>query len=483
MRVLKSLIALRNRLVLHGETLAAYEAIVTLTAPPSEILARDEEMLRQALGNRDARLVPLDYAQGPAAAVTTPLGDLDRRGIVWWPMLVTPAARAGELTPIGFGQAGAPRGVYVGHTVRGGQPVFVPMVRDGRRAENWLIAGMTGAGKSVMRKALATGILADGGERIRVVSIDPDGEDRRMDVPEAQPARFLDLTSPSAPLPNLLALPPAEGDAEEDRGRYGRMREGALHAMTVAADLTPTEHGALERAVTHALAEGAGVVEHDPSTWDRPASVTWEDVCGALEANARKDRFADEAAAKVWRAVYGGLRHLFVGREPLTAPDARLTVLHTGSPEAAVDSHEAYVRFAMVTWLVWEWLRQNRRRGLETVVMVDEGQRVFQHPVLGPYFAALMTTIRKWRGQMIFATNTPSQLWARTAAGGGANPVGDMLWGNTPYKAIFALEEAQIEALARNAEIPPGVLAAIRAQREDDKTAVLRLGGNGSRCG
>jgi hypothetical protein len=432
-------------------------------------------MLRQALGNRDARLVPLDYAHGPAAGIHAPLGDPERRGIGFWPLLVTPAARVGELIPTGYGSAGSVRGVYVGHAVHGGQPVFVPMARDGSRAENWLLFGMTGAGKSVMRKALATGILADGGERVRAISIDPDGEDRHMDVPEAQPMRFIDLTAPDAPLPNLLAIPPAEGDEAEDRGRFARMREGAVHALTVAADLTPAEQGAVERALTRALAEAAGIVDDEPATWDRPAAATWREVYAALEADARQDRFAEEAAAKAWRAVHGGLRHLFSGTASLEASQARLTVLHTGSPEAAVDSREAYVRFAMVTWMVWEWLRQNRRRGLETVVMVDEGQRVFQHPVLGPYFAALMTTVRKWRAQMLFATNTPSQLWAQ-GANGSANPVGDMLWGNTPYKAIFALEEAQIEALARNAQIPAGVMAAIRAQRESDKTAVLRLG-------
>ncbi len=109
------------------------------------------------------------------------------------------------------------------------------------------------------------------------------------------------------------------------------------------------------------------------------------------------------------------------------------------------------------------------------MVVVDEGQRVFGHPLLARHFAALATTIRKWRGSLVLARNTPGALWE---AGHG-----EALWGNALYKVVFAVETGQVDALAQHADVPAGVLDAVRRQLHT-RRGVIRDGGRGGcRCG
>ena len=146
----------------------------------------------------------------------------------------------------------------------------------------------------------------------------------------------------------------------------------------------------------------------------------------------------------------------------------RLTVLHLGNPNASArDARGIAVRYALAVQAVWEWLRRNRVLGRWTMVVVDEGQRVMENPVLAPNLADLCTAIRKWRGCLVLATNAPAALWR-----GGH---GDAVWANTAVKVIFWLEDDQLDALRRRADIPDPVAAAVRRQH-GTRTACARIG-------
>ncbi|PZN00771.1 MAG: hypothetical protein DIU76_12080 [Bacillota bacterium] len=66
--------------------------------------------------------------------------------------------------------------------------------------------------------------------------------------------------------------------------------------------------------------------------------------------------------------------------------------------------------------------------------------------------------------------NAPGPLWK-----GG---YGEAVWANTALKVIFALEAGQVEELDRYADVPQGVLNAIRTQ-QSTRRAVVRTGGQG----
>lgn len=428
-------------------------------------------------------MAPLEAEQWPAALRAWGAGPLFEAGETpawarWlgfggaplWAPRVVPADRAAGLVWPGRGQVGDPPdgAVYVGHT-----PDLQPVCVDFRQAEagvaaNVLAVGASGSGKSFWLKTLVRGLLADGWW---VVVLDVDGEYRALC--EAEGGAWLDVSGERVgAFPDPLALPAPLGDPDEDARRWDRMMGTAGRLAAVLGGLGLAEQGAVERAVQAAWA-ARGVTPDDPASWDRAgASPTMAEVWAALDAARGRDPAAAAAADALWRFVHGSGRHLFQGRPTAWhEPPARCAVWHLGglaqmTPTTAI-SPEAAGRYALVLDATWEWLRRLRRAGEWTAVVVDEGQRVLPQPVLGEAVAAMATTIRKWNGVLVFATNTPDPLW-RTPAGQG-------LWSVTPIKALLKLEAAQVQGLVQALAVPAPVREALPHLPE--RTVLARLPG------
>lgn len=238
--------------------------------------------------------------------------------------------------------------------------------------------------------------------------------------------------------------------------------------------LSDMEQGSVERAVDDAFKE-FNILSEDPLTWDKEHKVNLQLIYSYLEQRAGVDPDARDAARKCWRGIKGGLSRFFSDPLQYTKQPNQIVCFYIGDPGRTADKRASELKFSMVINTAWEWLRQNKMANLGTVIIDDEFQRLVEDEILGQFVADLQTTIRKWNGIQVIATNTPSQLWDVQLDK--RNTLGDKIWGNAPIKIIFALEADQLSSLRTHVSIPEGVADAISNQM-GSHAFCLRYGAN-----
>ncbi|CAB1129421.1 DUF87 domain-containing protein [Candidatus Hydrogenisulfobacillus filiaventi] len=463
---LQGLRALRDALVFGDETMVQAESLLVLTTTP-QLLNDEARQISSRLAALGIRTVELTEDHLPAALRAWGaepyqssefasgwrqwLRQLIQEGPSWEPRVVT-ARRAAEWIWPGLGSVPDPpvensSRVYAGST-RTRHPVRLDlrMEEDGR-ASNVLVIGQSGYGKSFWQKVVIAGLLAEGWT---VIVLDIDGEYRSLC--EAMGGVWLDVTGDRVgSYPDPLTIPPEEGRPEEDARRFSRMQETVASLAAVLGGLDQDGKTAVEQAVERAWREH-GVDPDNPATWDAPSGRpsmlnVWEELHHA------QDEFSITAARRLWRFIHGSQRHLFQGRPVAwVVPPGRLVVWHLGNIQVQQGqdlSPEQAGRYILVWRTTWEWLRAQRKAGRWTAVVVDEGQRALPQSYLGASIADLATTIRKWNGILLFATNAPKQLWSLAA--------GQTIWDNTPVKVLFGLEPDRAAEMAQHLVLPPAV--------------------------
>ncbi|KLU61676.1 AAA-like domain protein [Peptococcaceae bacterium CEB3] len=442
LRDYRKILTLRNAMLYQHETLTDEETFVTLSSPDKETLAADCNKFLDIANSYGVLAVAVNGEQAPGALFTTLMGKAKLKVLEHWNRWTMVPKRAAAIIPRGVGFAGDGQGVYVGHILGTKSPVQLDLLagKDGF-ASNAVIFGMTGSGKSYWMKAILYDMYTKG---VWIIIFDIDGEYRSLC--ENLGGLWIDLSGESGRFPDPCLIPGVTGLADEDSTRYSRMRSAIGRVFTLMGDLNDLELTSVEKAVAKVYGQ-AGIIEHKPETWDKPHSITMRQIY---------DECDETVKTKCWRGFEGGLSGYFSDPIKMDTQPNRLVVFHLGNPDIVSSPKVAAIKFSMAIDTSWEWLRQNRKLGRNTVVDSDEGQRTITKPVIGNYFANLMTTIRKWNGVMLFATNTPSQLWT--------TDLGNQIWGNTPVKVIFALESDQIDKLTKVITLPAGVETAIRKQ-------------------
>ncbi|PZN11561.1 MAG: hypothetical protein DIU69_05335 [Bacillota bacterium] len=473
-RAMKAIRRIRDAILYRGLRAVDVWCLVTVESDSPENLEADAARVVAALRARGIEVQELRWSHGPGFGATLPVGDVLLRGARWWPPHTGVVTAAAAAVPADTGYAGDPQGIYIGHDLENHAPVLVDFRReDAELNTNAVVMGASGEGKSTWLKAVTVaGGLLDGWH---VVVLDVDGEYRALC--QRFGGVWIDLSGRTGCYPDPCRFAPPSGDPGEDAARFDRMLANVAQVFAALLGGSPheTELAAVERA-THDLLRAAGVDREDPATWDNARLEAARFSLDAVYHHLKKmaeggDREARRVVAKAWRAFEGSLRGMFEEPLPPGPMPGRLVVLHLGNPNrSAADAQSLAVRYILAIQAVWEWLRQNRVRGHWTFVVVDEGQRVMQNPILAPQVADLVTTIRKWRGSLFLATNAPGPLWK-----GG---YGEAVWANSALKVIFALEAGQVDELARYADVPPGVLDAIRLQH-GTRRAVVRTGVQG----
>ncbi len=463
---------IRDAVLYRGERVVDVWCYVTVASDTPEQLDADAARVRSALEMRGVELEEVRFGHAPGFAATLPVGDPLLRGVRWWPPRTGITAAAARTVPADAGRAGDPRGIYVGHDTADHRPVLLDFRHEQDECNtNAVVVGASGEGKSTWLKAVAvTGALLDGW---RALVFDVDGEYRALC--ERLGGAYLDLSGGGGRYPDPCRFPKATGVAQDDAGRFDRLLAAVGGTF---ADLlegaTEAERAVVEQEAVGLLA-ASGVRRDRPDTWRNgalPPEFRMAGIYGRIRARGDAgDPWAGPVAQRLWRFFEGSMAGILADPLPIPTMPAPLTVLHLGNPLASdADAATLAVKYQLALSTAWEWLRQGRAAGQWTMVVVDEGQRVFGHPLLARHFAALATTIRKWRGSLVLATNTPGALWE---AGHG-----EALWGNALYKVVFALETDQVDALARHAAVPAGVLDAVRRQLHT-RRAVIRDGGRG----
>lgn len=473
LRVAKAIQEIRDAMMFRGHHAVDVWCVITVESDSKETLESDVSRVLATLQARGIELQEVRYGHGPGFGATLPVGDVLLRGVNWWAPHTGVVYAAAFAVPADTGYAGDDKGIYIGHDIENHAPVLVDYRREDAEANtNTVVIGMSGEGKSTWLKAVAVaGALLDGWH---VVVFDVDGEYRALC--EQLDGVWIDLSGSTGRYPDPCRFPPPSGDANEDNAQFDRMLGNIAQVFAaLLGDPTELELTAIEQAAYGLLLQ-VGVVREDRSTWDNErldkAHFSLHAVYSALkEMGEQGNPHAHLASAKLWRYFEGSQSKMFEHPLPPGPMPGRLVVLHLGNPNNnAADAQGLAVRYVLALQSVWEWLRQGRMRGQWTMVVVDEGQRVMQNKILAPAIADLVTTIRKWRGSLCLATNAPGTLWR--------SPYGEAVWANSAIKVIFALEAAQIEDLARYADIPPGVIDVIRVQ-QGTKQAVVRTGMQG----
>ncbi|MEG6512394.1 hypothetical protein V6C32_10770 [Desulforamulus ruminis] len=360
---------------------------------------------------------------------------------------------AATLYPASFGNMSDGTGAYFGHRIINGY-VGPPTYRrhgEGTEDGNILVAGATGQGKSTLLKGLATGLIYEG-HRDFVFDVDGEWEPWCKTMGGV----WVNQSGSSGRYMDPLWVPPPLGKEDYDAERLDRCSSSLLSIVSLLVEgperkyaMEPAEMNAAEKALMR-LWERKGIVREDPGTWrtERCRIKEWYDE---LKTDSSPEAVA--LANKVW-GYFEGLRASIFNREddPEVLDNANIIVLHVSqSIDNEVDAHTGAVKMQLAQNTVWhQVVKERMRKKIYTNVFYDEGQRILMNQQASSNVNKLSTAIRKYNGNLIFATNKPSSLWD-TEGGNG-------LWSNSGYKILLWLEESDLKKIKEKADIPDHIL-------------------------
>ncbi len=493
-RTLRSMHMLWDAVRRAGQTPIDIWMFFVVSAAGQEDLEAACAELERAWRDR-ATLVMLDHEQLQAfqetwfgAPPSTFLGRAERITRPGRGMLATATAATALWTGSAGGACSDGIGIAMGNRAQDGRFTFLDM--GGRvKNKNMVAAGATGEGKSVLLHSMVSGALIEGDV---AVTFDVDGEY----LPHARRvgARVVDMTMNSGNYFEPLACPeplqPPHGASREQVEEIhawngSRMRRifakiGAMvEVMAGSVDVHPGETNAAIRAAFQ-IFEDAGIDREDPKAWDRVPARAWPGVRQWYETLARwaeadprgmAARLAGENG-RIWRFFEGDMAGLFGTRlEERQMIQADWTVFHVAS---LADSNDDQTAGAVKTLLLGDALmnqlirvRMEQRR--YALVEWDEGQRQLSSSRMAHLIATWATTIRKWNGAAIVATNVPQVLW-ETQYGG-------WLWDNTDLKVLFWLEDSSFRAIQEHGDVPDEVIARLRSSKGTNQFALRYKGG------
>jgi len=150
------------------------------------------------------------------------------------------------------------------------------------------------------------------------------------------------------------------------------------------------------------------------------------------------------------------MRRMFHEADNVDTYSSNMVVFHVASSvNQETETHVAAVKMSLALSEVWDAVKRNKVSGKRwSAAFCDEGQRLLMDPSASRFTNTLATTIRKWNGLFVLATNKPSVLWQ----GDGGTECGSGLWSNSAFKVLFWLEESDMQAVKENAELPAEVL-------------------------
>lgn len=382
---------------------------------------------------------------------------------------------AATIYPASFGDMSDGSGVYFGHRIINGYIGPPTYRRHGQSTGdgNITIVGATGQGKSVILKSLATGFLLEGH---RVFVFDVDGEWEKW--VKAMGGVWVNQSGTSGRYMDPLWVPPPLGKEDYDCERLNNCATSLLSIVSLLVegpdkkyDVEPAEMNAAEKALMR-LWKKKGIIREDPSTWrvQRVRIMEWY-----RELKEDESPEAVSLANKIW-GYFEGLRANIFNQEddPETLDNAKAIVIHVSqSIDNEVDAHTGAVKMQLAQNTIWhQVVKEKLRRETYTNVVYDEGQRVVTNTQSSINVNKLSTGIRKYNGNLLFATNKPASLFA-TGKDSDVQSGGIGLWSNSSYKILLWMETSDLNAVKKHADIPEHIISTV-SQLKNTHQFILR---------
>lgn len=431
---------------------------ITVTAPSPEILATAEVRLRQQLTDMNLAVTPLFREQLQGFQISHVLGGRQTDLLNAWTGHISHTEPLSYLYPFLYGTLSEGTGIYTGHefdTSTGFRRACYMDFTRGTGAQNWIVAGRAGEGKSTWVKAVIMALVLEG---FMVIVYDPNGEYR--DLQQILDGIHVDLTPASGYYFDPLVIPSAIGDEKYDRARFGRTSQ-LFHCILKALvpDLTSAEKGLADKLLMFTWAE-VGVKPDDPATWGTPNSIHrwWSTL---REHAAMGTSPVAESLKDKLEMYFDGSQALF--KEALS-PDwsgtrfVRISVSDKISNNAS-DEQAATVKTLMANSFVMGWVLANKHKGLQyAMIVMDEAQRVLRDPAMSDHCYQLATDGRKHNCGLSLAANDPF-VFSQTEGGQG-------FWQNASLRCLFFMQESGLRHAATDMVIPEPVLEQLRGMSD-----------------
>jgi type IV secretory pathway VirB4 component len=366
-----------------------------------------------------------------------------------WTPLRLPPHRASSAALAGaypfLATAPLDRGIYVGRDAFTGSPFcFDPWTLYGEGLltnPNMLLAGVIGQGKSALAKSLAVRSIA-AGRRVYVPG-DPKGE--WGPVAEAVGGKVIELGPGLATRLNPLDSGGTGAASTTAVTRAGQLRLlSSLAETTLGRDLRPSEHTAMDAALTMAVQRRGGLA----TVPDVLAALGEPDSPAALaDSTSVEDRAADgrDLAHGLRRLVRGDLAGLFDGPSTVVLDDdATMVVLDL----SRLGSHDDALAIAMTCTSAWLEASLSGGGGQRWIIY-DEAWRLLRSLPLVRRMQAQWKLSRAHGIANLLVLHRLSDLDAVGATGSEVRSLAEGLLADCSTRVIYRQETDQLVDAAR----------------------------------
>lgn len=315
--------------------------------------------------------------------------------------------------------------IVMGFDVKNLQLVYKDLATT-HEAENILVTGGTGSGKSCLAKCIGFQVLFNG---YTVVVLDRDGEY----VPMAQEIGGKIISFKSGNYFDTFEIADLTGDVEVDSGLYEESITSTIqffHTLCSSAyePQMSSDEIAMFSLVHSALRKKFGIVASDSSTWKNSQiygfsyigfynmllSMRDNDASFRDRYNEKLERFIDKL--RVYFDEDGIYHSRFLN--PISVNkiyeaidnDAGMIVFDLNIPEEETPSKDTVIKLITASHLTSLILAHNKKLKKFTVAYVEELNRFLQNPHALVIASSMATGNRKKNACSFFMTNTPYTL-------------------------------------------------------------------------
>lgn len=438
---------------------------ITIQAPSELIVKSLESTIQKELSNINIELKKFkdeqDMAIKATLAASLPVKDFYRKHTG---RLMDDDA-ASMFFPLTDGSFSDGKGTYFGHRAADRSPIYINLEKD-ENNKNIVVLGASGEGKSTFLKALVVSLLMQG---YRVFVFDVDGEYFKLS--EYVKGKWIDHTLDSGRYIDPVKIMEPIGNPKTDSGRYTAAASRMKRVISLlAGDVKPGEMTAADKALKKTWTD-AGIYKYDPETWCTPKAkkeATIHRWYANLQELAENDESAKNLLDKIWSYFEGTMSDMFAvedSQEDVVGAE-RLTVFHVAKEiNNQEEQRIGAVKMAMSQDTVLNEITREKEKGVTfSAVIFDEGQRILQNESMSNYIQNVGTTIRKFNGLLVLATNHPSTIWDTKG--------GEALWDNSSIKVVFWMEESPLKKFVEKSGFPIDVVENIKTFYQTRKFVV-----------